>query len=170
MSDIHRVGDLEISQDLNFQRRSWVVQRVAWVMLALLILAALLGLFGSGPLSRAMAGRQDGPLRAEYHRFWRFKSPMSLRLHIGPQAARSGQARVWLSRSYLEAMSVQHVTPQPQRVEVGPDRLTYVFTLSQPERPTAVTFNIEPEMPGSVPGQAGLENGAVVSFRHFIYP
>jgi hypothetical protein len=27
MSDIHRVGDLEISQDLHFQRRSWAVQR-----------------------------------------------------------------------------------------------------------------------------------------------
>jgi hypothetical protein len=74
-----------------------------------------------------MTGRQDGPLWAEYHRFWRLKSPMSLRLYFVPQAARSGQARVWLSRSYLEAMSVQHVTPQPQRVEAGPDRLTYVF-------------------------------------------
>jgi hypothetical protein len=170
MSDIHRVGDLEISQDLNFQRRSWAVQRFGWVMLALLILAACLGFFGPGPLSRAMAGRQDGPLRVEYHRFWRLQSPMSLRLHVGPQAARGGQARVWLSRSYLEAMSIQHVTPQPQQVEAGPDRFTYVFTLSPPERPTAVTFNLEPETPGSVPGQAGLENGLTINFRHFIYP
>jgi hypothetical protein len=170
MSDMRRVGDLEISQDLNSQRRSWAVQRFGWVMLALLILAACLGLFGPGPLSRAMAGQQDDPLWAEYHRFWRLKSPMSLRLHLGPQAARSGQARVWLSRSYLEAMSVQHVTPPPQHVEAGSDRLTYVFTLSSPERPTTVTFNIEPETPGSISGQVGLENGQTVSFRHFIYP
>jgi hypothetical protein len=170
MSDMHRVGDLEISQNLNFQRRSWAIQRLGWVMLALLILAACLGLFGSGPLSQAMTGRQEDPLSVQYHRFWRLKSPMSLRLHFGPQATRSGQARVWLSRSYLEAMSVQHVTPQPQQVEAGPDRLTYVFTLSPPERPTTVTFNIEPETPGSVSGQAGLENGLTVSFRHFIYP
>jgi hypothetical protein len=170
MSDIHRVGDLEISQDLNFQRRSWVVQRFGWVMLALLILAALLGLFGPGPLSQAMAGRQDGPLWAEYHRFWRLKSPMSLRLHLGPEAAASGQARVWLSRSYMEAMRVQHVTPPPQRVEAGSDRFTYVFTLNPPHRSTAVTFTIEPETPGSVAGQAGLENGLEIRFRHFIYP
>ena len=170
MADIHRVGDLEISQDLNFQRRSWAVQRFGWVLLAMVILAALLGLFGPGPLSQAMAGQQDSPLRIEYHRFWRLKSPMSLRLHLGPEAAASGQARVWLSRSYVEAMRVQHVTPQPQRVEAGSDRFTYVFTLSQVNRPTAVTFTIEPETPGSVAGQAGLENGLEIRFRHFIYP
>lgn len=170
MADFQRGSDLEISQDLTFQRRSWAVQRCGWVLLALFILAALLGLFGPGPLSRAMAGQQDGPLWAEYHRFWRLQSPMSLRLHFGPDATRHGQVRVWLSRSYLEAMSVQHVTPQPQRVEAGPERLTYVFTLSTPARPTAVTFHLEAEAPGSVPGQAGLENGPVVSFRHFIYP
>ena len=69
MSEHHRVGDLEISQDLTFQRRSWIVQRVGWVMLALLILAALGGLFGPGPLSRARAGPHDGPLWVEYQRF-----------------------------------------------------------------------------------------------------
>jgi hypothetical protein len=117
-----------------------------------------------------MAGRQDGPLWVEYHRFWRLQSPMTLRLHFGPEVARNDEVRVWLSRSYLEAMSVQHVTPQPQNVEAGPDRLTYVFTLSQPDRPTEVTFHIEAETPGSVPGQAGLENGPEVRFSHFIYP
>jgi hypothetical protein len=117
-----------------------------------------------------MAGRQDDPLRAEYNRFWRLQSPMSLRLHFGANAARDGQIRVWLSRAYLEAMHVQHVTPQPQHVEAGPDRLTYVFPLSQPDRPTAVTFHMEAETPGPVSGQAGLENGPVVSFRQFIYP
>jgi hypothetical protein len=117
-----------------------------------------------------MAGRQDDPLWAEYQRFWRVQSPMSLRLHVGPDAARNGQVRVWLSRSYLEAMSVQHVTPHPHHVEAGPERFTYVFALSPPARPTAVTFHLEAETPGSVPGQAGLENGPVVSFRHFIYP
>jgi hypothetical protein len=85
-------------------------------MLALLILAAIVGLFGPGLLSRAVAGRQAGPLWAEYQRFWRVQSPMSLRLHFGPEAARNGQARVWLSRSYLDAMRVQHVTPPPLRV------------------------------------------------------
>ena len=170
MAEMHRGSDLEISQDLNSQRRNWAVQRFAWVILAALILAAILGLFGSGPLSRGMAGRQDDPLRVEYRRFWRLQSPMSLRLHFGPGAARNGQVRVWLSRSYLEAVSVQHITPQPQSVEAGPEHFTYIFTLSQPDRPTAVTFHIEPEIPGSVPGQAGLENGPEVSFRHFIYP
>jgi hypothetical protein len=32
------------------------------------------------------------------------------------------------------------------------------------------SITVEPETPGSVPGQAGLENGPEVNFRHFSYP
>src|SRR3712207_4138009 len=51
MSETTRVGDLEVAEDLTFQRREWAAQRVGWVLLALVIAAALAGLLGRGPLS-----------------------------------------------------------------------------------------------------------------------
>ena len=42
-AETDRVGDLEIHQDLPFQRRSWTVQRVGWAIMALVVLAGLLG-------------------------------------------------------------------------------------------------------------------------------
>lgn len=41
MPNLKRVGDLEINQDLDYQQRAWVIQRIAWVVIALVTLAGL---------------------------------------------------------------------------------------------------------------------------------
>ena len=56
----------EIGEDPAFQRRVWIVQRCGWVMMAFLILFALLGGFGRGPLSAWDVASADGRLRVEY--------------------------------------------------------------------------------------------------------
>jgi hypothetical protein len=49
-----RIGDLEIRQDLSFERRDWMMQRLGWAVIGLLILAGLTGLTGSsGPMTLA---------------------------------------------------------------------------------------------------------------------
>jgi hypothetical protein len=47
-----RIGDLEINQDLGAQQKTWTIQRIGWGGMALIVLAALGGAFGSGPLAR----------------------------------------------------------------------------------------------------------------------
>lgn len=42
---------LEIEEDLRLQHRLWTAERVGWLMVGVLVLAALAGLFGTGPLS-----------------------------------------------------------------------------------------------------------------------
>lgn len=87
MANTQRVGDLELDQDIDFQRRSWAVQRVGWGVMALVALAALLGLFGPGPINNAITGSKEAPLWLEYKRFGRFQtSAMLLRVHLGPRA------------------------------------------------------------------------------------
>lgn len=54
MAKIQRVGALEISQDLDFQRRTWVVEQVGWGVMALVVLAALLRL--NTRITRALCG------------------------------------------------------------------------------------------------------------------
>jgi hypothetical protein len=62
---------MEVNADIEFQRRVWRVQRIGWLIIAAVIVAALLGVFGGGPLSRA-AVQGDG-LRLEYERFARLQ-------------------------------------------------------------------------------------------------
>ena len=171
MPDVQRVGDLDIDEDIGVQQRSWTAQRVGQVIMALVLLAALAGLLGPGPLSTATARAPGDALRLEYNRFWRSKSSLTLRLHLGPGAVREGKARVWISRAYAEDLQIQEVKPEPESVEIGKERLTYVFSFSTPDgAPATVTFIGEPEKAGALHGELGLADGPALEFPQFVYP
>jgi hypothetical protein len=81
-----RSSQLQIDEDLAFQRREWKIQRVGWGAMALVIIAALLGVFGTGPLSNATLEREG--LRLEYERFCRFAAANGYRFHGIAQSGR----------------------------------------------------------------------------------
>jgi hypothetical protein len=170
MAEKSHTYDLEINEDLDFERRTWTVERLGWVVMAMVGLAALIGLLGPGPLSKTIAGEEGGPLWLEYSRFGHFKAPLMLRIYLGPHAGEHGPARLWLGRDYLESVQVESVTPPPVHVEAGPEQLTYVFALSEPTRSMAVTFSLKAEQIGRQRGCVGLINGPTLCFRQFIYP
>jgi hypothetical protein len=161
--------DLQINEDMEFQQREWRVQSWAWLAGALLMGSALLGLFGSGPLSGAEARDAEGRLWIEYERFERYAAPTELRVHIKPAPGADGKARLWLSRDYLDSFRIEHVLPEPESVEAAGDRLVYVFDTVSADG-TAITFQVQPETIGRVRGLVGLDNGAPVQFAQLIYP
>lgn len=67
-------SSIEITEDLSFQRRAWIMQRVAWTIMLLLTIAALLGAFGRGTLSSARVTSPGSVMSAEYERFARLYS------------------------------------------------------------------------------------------------
>jgi hypothetical protein len=170
MAVTQRVGDLEVAQDLEFQRRQWTVQRVGWVVLLAVLAAALAGLLGRGPLSSRTAATPDGSLRVEYDRFVRRRDPTTLRFQLMPPADRAGDVRLGIDRSYLRGVQVRQITPQPDRVEAGPDRHIFVFRVIDPHEPTGVVFHLEPDEMGSFEGRMGLDGGEAVLVRQFAYP
>jgi hypothetical protein len=163
-------GDLQVGEDVDFLRRAWRVQRVGWAVLVVVLLAALLGLTGTGPLSQAAAGAEGGPLRAEYERFVRANSVTDLRVHLGPGVPREGRARLWFDRQYLHKVEVTGVVPDPESVEVGSDRVTYVFLAAEAGGPVEVAFDLKPMRFGSWRGRIGAGDAEPVPLRHFVYP
>lgn len=107
---------------------------------------------------------------SQYHRFVRFMKPTELRVQLEPGVTSGGEARVWLDREYVEGVQLQRVSPQPDEVEAGLDRLTYVFKVSELDEPTAVTFHITPQRFGLLQGRAGIEDEEPVNFNQFVYP
>lgn len=170
MGEPQRVGDLEIQQDLAFQERMWQVQRVGWVIMALLLLAAALGLLGRGWLSRTTLGEAGDLMWIEYDRFAHLKADMTLDVHLNGSAGAGNEARLWLDRSYLERVQIERITPQPDSVEVTGERLTYVFKVSEAGEPVDVTFSLQPTDFGWLEGQVGLPDGPTLDFGQFVYP
>lgn len=170
MNDIQQVGDLQIIQDLEFQRRAWLVQRISWLGLGLILLGALAGLFGSGPLSQGTVSNQSDSLQLEYDRFGRFQAPAKLNVILGVGAEQNGQVKIWLSRSYLKKNEVQQISPQPDWVEASPDHLTYVFRTNTRDRPTAITFYLQPKQAGWQAAEVGVATEPSLKFNQFIYP
>lgn len=160
---------LDIDERPNFQRRSWVVERVGWLSMASILLAGILGLFGNGIFGPSMVTTEDERLSLQYERFWRQRAPMSLRLDLRP---RSGErsVRVRFDASYLEALRIAEVSPRPSTVQAAGSAYVYEFLLSEPLGPLAVTIEAEPKRWGALTGSVGLEDGARLEFEQFIYP
>lgn len=153
---------MEINGDIEFQRRVWFVQRVGWFAIVILTIAAILGFFGNGWLSRASA--QGGGLRIEYERFARYQTPTKLRLLLSDAGETT---QVEFSRRYLDSVQVEQITPEPNAVESIGEWLIYRF--SGP-RTDAVTFHLTPDEFGNLSGSVKISGGNPVVFNQFVYP
>ena len=170
MSPVKRVGDLEIPQDLEFQRDAWRVQRIGWAAMTLIILGALFGLFGIGPLSDAEAASPGGDLLVDYQRFDRFNAQSDIRFFLNPDQLKDGKALLWIDRDYVDSQVVTSVHPQPDNVTALGDGYLYEFPVEAPGQTYLVTFNIRAENLGLLHGSARLGDGSIVRFQQFIYP
>lgn len=166
-SQVQRVDALELDQDLHFQRREWVAERIGWFTIAALLVAALLGVFGSGPLSSASSG--GDLMRIDYERFGRLLTPVKLRVQLGEGASAGGVARVWIASHYLESMELQGITPEPDATEVLADRVGFAFHIAE-GGPGVVTFHMRPDRFGTLTGRVGLVDGPELRFWQFVYP
>jgi hypothetical protein len=172
--ELPEVGDLQIDEDERFDRRSGRVQRVAWVVFALVLAAALLGAFGNGWLSTQRARSADGALEVEYERFVRFQSPTEIELRVA--AAPDGPVRLWIDRAWLERLQPDLVVPEPESRELGRDGLVMVFRPLRPGEPIVVTLRLQVERLGTAEASIGLlaegqtAPASPVAIRQFVLP
>jgi hypothetical protein len=72
------VNKLPVEDEISLHRKGWIVQRIGWVLMFGFLIAALLGLFGEGPLSSKKL--QAGNVSVQYERFGRYEHGMEIRL------------------------------------------------------------------------------------------
>jgi hypothetical protein len=158
---------LQLDEHLDFQRREWRVQRVGWFALAAFVVAALTGVFGSGPLSRAVASAPG--LSVDYDRFIRADVRSRLTIELArPESATAAQLSI--SRSYFDAIDITRMFPEPSTVEVRGGEAILSF-----ERPAPGTLpmTVELEFKARRMGRrtATLRSGGgAVAFTQLAYP
>jgi hypothetical protein len=155
---------LQIQEDFALQAREWKVQRTAWLLFGVVVLAGVLGIFGRGLLSGASV--TDGDLHVRYERFERLQRPTKIQFQIGANAEET--TRVFIDRAYLDAVRIESITPQPEKVVANPGGSIYDFAAAG--APMVVTIYLEMEQFGVVKGQIGRAGGSTLSFKQLVYP
>ena len=90
-------------------RLGWIFERTGWVLMAVIIGAALLGFFGGGALGAVHAAAGDA-LAVRYPRFARANAPLELVIEWAPQQV---EATIWISRPYIDQFADEEVLPAP---------------------------------------------------------
>lgn len=134
------------------QERFWAVERGAWVVFALMILAAVLGLTGAGGVfSRASMSLPGGTV--DYPRVARWQASDHISVSFTPGAA---ERQVTLSPDLLDKVDVDHVVPPPKATRSGPAGSVYSFDVDA-AKGGEVDFNLRVEHPGWTAFRIGLD-------------
>jgi hypothetical protein len=155
-----------LEQDVERQRKNARVQRVAWAVMSLTLVAALAGLFGSGPLSRVQAER--GALRAEYERFVRRSAPNPLCFEI--RSVSGPTLELWLDRRLLVRLEIESVAPAPRSQAFDGDGVTYAFDVERAAGSLGVVFHTRALSVGRLRGAVALAGEPALELEQFVYP
>ena len=170
MTKPKKENGIEINEDMDFQRRSWTVQRAGWAAMLLFVIAGAMGVFGSGPVSSAHVGIEGSSFRMKYDRFIRLRAPTQVSIDLGSGAVQpDSTVRIWFDSEWLSAFEVQSVTPEPEETELAGNRIIHVFRVRGSTAPR-INYDLEGQKGGRITGMAGLVNGASFRFSQLAYP
>jgi hypothetical protein len=167
---LKRIGDLEIDEDIEWEQGEWTFERIGWGLMAVFILIAMAGLFGSGPLSHRIAGQEGGSFWVEYQRFIRYNSPQELHIYVSPEWAADGELRMVIEGDFPGGNQQLDVTPDPDSVELSTGRLVYVWQTAEATGPMQIVFHYYPFQRYSQTSRIGPEGGNLVDIEQFVYP
>lgn len=154
-----------VQEDMRFQRRSWAVERGGWIVLAVIALAGLTGVFGTGPLSWQHVSA--GPLSVHYDRFQRRTRLAPFRFDITHSPG--AEVTVKLDGGFARDFDVSSVEPQPVRSAAGPDGLTLTFA-AQSGKASSIVIWAHSHHYGLTTITAAVDGGTRASFWIFVYP
>lgn len=162
--------------DEAFARRQWRVQRVGWALMLLIILAALVGAFGTSPLAGKVETKESegGRYEVEYPRISRYQHADRIHLRVHAPQAQGDALKVAFSNEFVEHASLQSSSPGPDGGGASADGAVYEYKVEDWSRPLVVTFEYEPRkafwLPGHVTLTAGESAPVQLSLAQWIHP
>ena len=160
---------LELAEDAEFQRREWVVERVGWVLLGVVLASAVLGLFGGGPLSQARVTDQQQTFEVTYERFTRALTYTVLEITVDAGAIEDSSVTVYLSDTWIDNVTTWQITPEPDSTTRTDEGIFYEFA-TRPNSPLVATLLYRPNDPGISRSAVGIGDSERVELWQLVYP
>lgn len=163
-----RSSSLQLDEHLRFQQLLFGARRTGMALLAIVVVAALAGLFGDGgPLARKQAGA--GAATVDYPRYARYHAPALLEFEVATASVQGDSFELVLGGAYVSDFSVEQVTPQPREVSATDSGIHYTFAVAPGER-QHVTLAGQPEAIGRLAGTATLAGEPPLRIDSFVHP
>jgi len=151
---------------MRHHQSAWRVERIGWLLMALVLAATLLGIFGDGPLSHARSGSARH-LSVRYDRLLRSSAPAQYAFVAN--AGGAGELRLRFDRSLMEDIELDSVVPQPETEEAGPDYTEFVFRV-RGNAPVNIDFRYRAATFGRRSGRVSVDGQQAVLIDQFVYP
>lgn len=151
-------------------RSAWRLERVSWALMALLLVSALLGVFGGGPVSHARSGSATA-VELHYDRILRAAAPTEYRLEIQPGFAQGGTVDVHIDQQLVDVMEIASIVPEPESVTAGSGYTAFSFRVDADGRsPAHVVIAFQPATFGRFNGHLAVDGTAPLAVSHLILP
>lgn len=149
-----------------FQHREWVAQRIGWALLALVLIAGVLGLFGDGPLAHRSLENEAAVL--EYDRFIRNEADARWRVEI-KDVAPGESVRIAIDAAFASHYEFRSIQPTPLSASIDGGRWVYQFDAGD-ARGTSVLFIVQAEQVGTHAGTIRVNDAPPFMVSQFAYP
>lgn len=166
---VPKVNDeVAVGDDLEFQRRWGIAERIIWAVLVIFLLLSFLGVFGRGPLAHTSYASSASGMSIKYERFQRFGSPSVMFVDLDSSTFHNGTAQLWVSDDLVKPLGTQRIVPQPQRSEIVGGGILYTFPAN--DGPASVEFQTQPATIGSSHVTLRIPGREPVVLHIFVYP
>lgn len=168
MSDACSVAGVEPAN--TFQFWEWRCQRCGWAVWAAVLVAAAVGLLGSGPLSRQTLTSDNGSLSVEYDRWVQYHHPTSVVFRAAIHSPAKTPLELAVGGTWLNRIDIQDISPRPEHVVLSGREQLFLFRLEgKPTTPT-IRFRIQFDEYGHSEATVRVNGDAPLQFQQFVYP
>ena len=153
--------ELKDELDDRFLQRQWVVQRVGWAAMLLIIVLAILGIFGTSPLATTIDSQDvdDAHYEVEHARFSRYQLLDRMHVRVHAPSATGEELTLSFSREWVENNGIRGSTPEADGGGAGADGGTYTFKVDDWSQPITVAFEYETRKAFRNPGMLTITAG-----------
>lgn len=157
-----------IQEDMRWQRRESLIQRVGEYLLFAIVILGMCGLFSKGFLSHGEARSPDGTLSVDYERFGRLLSNSEMRITVSPQS--QPHFTVILGSGALDRLQIQTLQPQPLQATADGQDLRLTYASGNTGTSHTLWLGLQPQASGAVPMTISVDGSKPARFTQWIYP
>lgn len=167
MSIQKKESSIIVEQDIPFQKKLWLFQKIGWLTMGFLLFLALLGIFGHGPISSANTESSDQELTASFDRFLHIDSPEKLTITVNNPEEK--KAKIWLSAAFLNNTEIREMDPETSNIAIDGDTVIYSYDLRN-RKTFSLSIKYSPNVIGTLNTKIGLIDGPEMEIKQFVYP